>query len=219
MTSTGCARCQPGRASKRGEMQMKRISLSCLLISFGVAALAGPAAAGSLPQFAYTSNLSCLNSTSGFSSSFVPNTAGTAWSTNITGIGSGSGTATTSTATELDTYIVTAVYGDKPTTDGPSGEALQPTSSRTSPGRIPTAASISCRRSISGTFTAGPNKGLTYTATTSGQGLKTWFTNSGTVAGGPTTPAVQTITLSNKTSYERVCTITLTTLAPVNSGP
>jgi hypothetical protein len=203
----GRAYCQSGSGANRGGNEMKRTVASCFLISGGIACLtlAGPAAA-TTPTFAYVSNVTCLNSTSGFNSNFEPNTPGTGSTTTFSAVGSGSVSGSTSTAMEYDVFVVSddkkapasagaATVNITSTVTGPNGDGsytLTPTS-------------------FSGSFTSGPRSGLTFTV--SGvAAVKMWIGSYGNVFGVPTT-AVQTVSLSNGTSFERVCTTTNATIS------
>lgn len=188
---------------------MKSALCSCFLLLLGAAALADPAAASS---FAYTLNFTCLNTTSGFTSSLEPKKAGAAWTETFTGLGSGTSNGTSLSATELDQSVIAAVNGFKPLSFGPAASAatVNLTATRTGPNSD---GSFTVQlNTLGGSYTAGPNSGLTFSATTSGVQWKAWDTQRVTAFQGVVgvqaatgTPVVQTVTLSNNTSYQRIC--------------
>ena len=59
---------------------------------------------------------------------------------------------------------------------------------------------------VSGTFTAGPNAGLRFTI--SDLELKGWIGENGvSVYANSGSPVVQTVSLSNDTRFQRICTV------------
>jgi hypothetical protein len=204
-------------------MEMKSAFYFCLLISFGIAALADPVGATTLPTSAYIAIATCLNSTSGFTSKFEPKTEGTAWTETIIGAGSGTVSGNTQILTELDNSVISAVYGSKPSSHGPSANAFTQNITATATGPNSDGSYTVQFRTIGGTYTAGPNSGLTFTATTSGLTAKYWKTTINVPfaiddLAHTGTPVVQTITLSNKTSYERICAFSFVITSPVTDS-
>jgi hypothetical protein len=188
---------------------MKRTVASCFLIAFGIAslALAGPAGA-TTPTFAYNSNVTCLNSTSGFNSNFEPNTKGTGSTTTYSAVGTGTVSGSTSTITEYEVSVVSAVADDKKAI--PSAGAATANLSSTVSGPNADGSYTLTATSWTGTYTAGPRSGLTFTV--SGvPAAKLWIGSYGQVAG-LTAPVVTTVHVSDGTSFERVCTTTITTI-------
>jgi hypothetical protein len=204
---------------------MKRALLSCLLILLGFAASAYPASA---QKFAYSMAATCLNSSSGFNSKLEPNIAGTAWTESFHGVGSGVGYPS-STVTEYAISVIGAVPGSQPPIS-PAANAYTNTIKATIT-TVPNAdgSFTLTASSWDGTITAGPNKGLTYVATTAvattaGPPLKVWLgknigvnvqATEAPVVQQITEPVVQTITLSNKIKFERICASSSVTVTSV----
>jgi hypothetical protein len=154
---------------------MKRALLSCLLILLGFAASAYPASA---QKFAYSMVATCLNSSSGFNSKLEPNIAGTAWTESFHGVGSGA-VANPSSVTEYTISVIGAVPGSQPPIP-PAANAYTNTIKATLTGPTGDGSFTLTASTWDGTITAGPNKGLTYVATTAvatiaGPPLKVWL--------------------------------------------
>ena len=215
---------------------MQKTLLGSLLITIGAGLLALPAhAQTTLPTFGYEVSGSCLNSSAGFNGgTFQPNSGGTVWSSSFHGVGSGipvSPDSFTSNNTEDDIEVVTAIFSavSGPLTSGPYAQALNQHFQSTLTGPNSDGSSTVTFASIGGTITTGPNKGLTFTASSANLSVKFWLSNStvsggisGNVSagffhsGGTGSPVIQTVTLSNKTTYARICTVSSATLAPVS---
>ncbi len=200
---------------------MKSVLCSCLTLLAGAVALADPAAAGT---FAYTLTYTCLNSSSGFTSNLEPKKLGTAWTEAFTGLGTGSSNGGTITATEQDQSLITAVDGVKAATNGGAAGAANVTLTATRTGPNSDGSFTIQLNTVGGTYIAGPNSGLTFSATTSGVQWKAWDTQRITVLQGLVglqaavgTPVIQTVTLSNNTSYERICTYSNVASTPLTS--
>ena len=212
---------------------MQKMLFGSLLIAMGTGLLAVPAYAATLPAFAYEVSGSCLNSTAGFNGSFQPNSGGTVWSSSYHGVGSGtpvSQNSPTSYFTEDDTEVVTTIFrvASGPLTNGPFAQAINQTYQATLTGINSDGSSTLTFANIGGTILVGPFKGG-FTASSTDLSLKVWLSKtsvSGGInaevgagffhSGGTGSPVVQTVTLSNKTSYHRICTTSSVTLTPVS---
>ena len=212
---------------------MQKMLLGSLLI-MGTGLLAIPAHAATLPAFVFENSGSCLNSTAGFNASFQPNSGGTVWSNSYHGVGGVTpvteGSAT-SNVTENDTVVVTAIFSATiaPFTSGPFAEAITQHYQSTLTGPNSDGSSTATFAKLGGTINSGPNKGLTFTETSANISFKFWLSNTGVNGGisgnvyagvfhtgGTGQPVIQTVTLSNKTTYERICTQSGVSLTPVS---
>ena len=174
---------------------MQKTLLGSLLITIGAGLLALPAhAQTTLPTFAYEVSGSCLNSSAGFNGgTFQPNSGGTVWSSSYHGVGSltpVSQDSFTSNVTEDDIEVITAIFSavSGPLTSGPYAEAVNQHFQSTLTGPNSDGSSTITFANIGGTITTGPNKGLTFSASTTNLAVKVWLSNSSVSGGGGSAP-------------------------------
>jgi hypothetical protein len=185
------------------------------LTDFAIAALVDPVCA-TTPDVGYVISGTCLNSTSGFNSKLEPINPGTGWTESFNNLGCGTVSGNTVTVTEVGQSVFSAVFGFSPSRHVPQVNAYTNSHTDTFSGPNADGGFTDIFGTISGTFTAGPHAGLTFTAS-SGIQLKNWQgRNNGVFVMAATgSPIIQTVSLSNNTSYKRICTISLVTKAPL----
>lgn len=184
---------------------MRKAFFLDLLIPLGIAFLASTANAQT-PNVAFTGKGSCLNSNDGFNSDFVPKKPAAAWTNTFATVGTAIVTGNTSNVTENAEYTVVAVYGFSPGKFAPAqAGASTVTHTDTETGPNPDGSFTVQLGTLTETYTAGPQTGLTATTTFSGLTLKQWQGANGTFVQAGTTPVIETVTLSNGTSWSRIC--------------
>jgi hypothetical protein len=189
---------------------MKSAFSSCLLLSLGIAAPVDTANAKS-PVLAYTSSGSCLASPNGFDSNLQPVNSGVAWRTTFNALGSADADGNIA---EVGQSVDSASFGVGPRMHIPAASAYKDTFSSTVTGPDGDGSFTLHVGTLSGIFTAGPNAGLTFTI--SGFELKGWIGNNGlSVYGSTGSPVIQTFSLSNATSFQRICTLLTVSTSPL----
>jgi hypothetical protein len=154
------------------------------------------------PNIAFTTSGSCLNATSNFDSNLEPTKPNTAWTDTFAVVGSAIVSGNTSNVTEAGEYTI-SWPGTKATL---SAGAFTATHTDTVTGPNSDGSFTVQIGTITQTFTAGPLTGLTATITTSGLTLKQWRGVGGTfVQGSNPPPVIETVTLSNGTTWKRIC--------------
>ena len=132
---------------------------------------------------------SCLNSTAGFNASFQPNSGGTVWSNSYHGVGGV--TPVSEGSFDLKRYGKRYRWWSRQSSALrshrlPAARLPRPSPSITSPPlrvQIRTAVPPLTFAKLGGTIDSGPNKGLTFTATSANISFKVWLSNTG-VSGG-----------------------------------
>lgn len=187
---------------------MSALSCSRLLVSLAVLpALAVPISANAnTPAFTYRISGTCLASPLGFNSKLEPVNSGIAWTTTFASRGS---VDDHGAATEVGEAVDTASFGAGPRMHTPAAHAYDDrfTVAITDPGD---GSGVTFHAgTISGTFTAGPYAGRSFSL--SGFELKKATGDHGfDVYGSATSPVVQTLSLDG-IKFERVCVLTVST--------
>jgi hypothetical protein len=185
--------------------------LSVFIVAASMAAIAPIGAQTSIPALAYATSGTCLNSPSGFNSKLEPIYTGTAWTTSFHAEGS---IDANGVATEVGQSVDSASFGVGPRMHAPGASAYKdsftPTVTVNSDGTYTIAVG-----KFSGVFTDGPFAGKTFTASP-GLTFKRWPNHNGvSVQATVGAPVIQTFSLSNGTSFQRICTATtVVTSAP-----
>lgn len=187
---------------------MRAVSYARLLMTIVVIpALATPIDANAnTPAFAYRSSGTCLASPAGFNSKLEPVNSGITWTTTFANTGS---VDDHGAATEVGQAVDTASFGVGPRMHGPAAHAYDDrfTVTITEPGD---GSSIFHAGAISGTFTAGPYAGRSFSL--SGFELRKATGDGGFgVYGSATSPVVQTLSLAEGVKFERICVLTVST--------
>jgi hypothetical protein len=185
------------------EVQMRRILCTTVLISLG---MASPVYAGGVTTstFAYAGSGTCLASPEGFNSKLEPVNSGVAWTTIFNAAGL---TDANDNVTELGQSVDSASFGVGPRMHMPAAHAYEDTFSFavTEPDRDGTVTLHV--GTLSGTFTAGPNAGVTFVI--SGFELKKGIGDNGvTVFRSAGSPTIQTVSLANGIKFSRICMLT-----------
>ncbi len=186
---------------------MRKAFFLGLLIWLGIGPFLASTVNAQTPTIAFTASGSCLNSTSDFNSNLNPAKAATGWTTTFAAVGSAIVSGNTSNVTEAGEYTLGAVYGYWPgkfATPQVGASTFTHTDTVTGPNSD---GSYTVQiGTISETYTAGPQTGLTATITTPGLTLKQWRGANGTfVQGSNPPPVIETVTLSNGTTWTRIC--------------
>jgi hypothetical protein len=178
---------------------MRSVFCCSLLISFGMAT---PAPAAS--TFAYTTSGTCIASPEGFNSKLEPVNSGVAWTTTFNAAGSADASGN---VTEVGQSVDSASFGVGPRMHQPAVHAYQDTFASTVTGSDGDGSFTLHVGTLSGTFTAGPNAGVTFI--TSGFELKKLISDNGfTVFGSVGSPTTQTVSLANGIKFKRICMLT-----------
>jgi hypothetical protein len=189
-------------------MEMRR-AFYCVLILLAIAGLADSASAKT-PALAYATSGSCLNSPDGFNSKLEPVNSGIAWTITFNAVGSADANGN---VTEVGQSVDTASFGVGPRMHSPAANAYKGTFTSTVSGPNDDGSSTFHVRMLSGTFTAGPKAGLSFKI--SSFELKGWSGNNGiSVYGSGESPVIQTFSLSNGTSFQRICTVRTVVTSP-----
>ncbi len=187
---------------------MRRTACSGLL-TLAIAAPVSPAGAET-PTFAYTSSGSCVASPMGFNSKLEPVNAGVAWRTTFSAVGSADAKRN---VTEVGQSVDSASFGVGPRMHLPAANAYEARFVFDSVGPAENGSFVLRTGTTSGTFTAGPNAGVTFTI--SGVDLKGWKGENGfSVYGSSGLPVIQTISLSNGAKFQRICTMQIVSTVP-----
>ena len=190
------------------EVEVRRAACSGLL-TLAIGALVSRADAET-PTFAYTSSGSCVASPMGFNSKLEPVNAGVAWRTTFNAMGSADAKRN---VTEVGQSVDSASFGVGPRMHLPAANAYEARFVFNSVGPAEDGSFGLRAGTISGTFTAGPNVGVSFTI--SGVELKGWKGENGlSVYGSTGLPVIQTISLSNGTKFQRICTMQIVSAVP-----
>jgi hypothetical protein len=140
-----------------------------------------------------------------------PVNAGVAWTMTFNALGSADANGN---VTEVGQSMDTASFGVGPRMHIPGANAYKDTFTSTVTGPNGDGSFTLHVGKLSGSFTAGPNAGLTFTI--SGFELKGWIGSNGVGAYGTSgSPEVQTLSLSNKTKLQRLCTAMTVSTSPL----
>jgi hypothetical protein len=184
-----------------GEAPMKGAYGACLLISVGVAAARAEDVRP--PAFAYSSSGSCIASALGFNSRLEPINTGVAWRITFNAVGSADANGK---AAEAGQSVDSGSFGAGPRMHAPGASAYKDTVTIAVTGPNSDGSSSLHLGIVDGTFTAGPDAGLRFTI--SDFELKGWTGANGvSFYGSGERPILQTVSISNDTKYQRVCTM------------
>ena len=191
---------------------MTRAFCCCVLIVLTSPGTTVPVGAQApLPALAYATSGTCLNSPNGFNSNFQPVYPGTAWTTSFHAEGS---VDARGTGTEVGQSVDGASFGVGPRMHAPAANAYKDTFSSTVTANSDGTFTIVVG-TLRGTFTDGPNAGKTFVIS-SGLTFKRWPSQNGVfVQATAGSPVIQTFSLSNGTSFERICTATTVVTSPL----
>lgn len=182
---------------------------SCVLILLGIAAAANTGNAET-PTLTYTSSGSCVASPEGFDSRFEPVNAGVAWRITFNALGSADRNGN---VTEVGQSVDSASFGVGPRMHVPAAGAYKGTYVSTVTGPNEDGSFTLHVGTTSGSFTAGPNAGLSFTI--SDFELKQWRGDNGlSIYGSTGSPIIQTFTKSNGTKFQRICTMLMISMPP-----
>ena len=189
------------RGWNTAEVQMRNAFCSVLMI--GIAILPDSASAKT-STFAYAEAGTCLASPEGFNSKLEPVNSGVAWTTTFNAAGTADANGN---VTELGQSVDSAAFGVGPRMHMPAAHAYEDTFSFTvtepdGDGNVTLHVGAH-----SGTFTAGPNAGVTFVI--SGFELKKGISDNGVMVFRSTgAPVNQTVSLANGIKFSRLCTLT-----------
>ena len=156
------------------------------------------------PALAYITSGNCLNSPNGFDSRLEPAYAGNAWTSTFTAEG---GADPNGVVTEIGQSLDGASLGVGPRMHSAAVHAYKVTFTPTVTTN-PDGTSSMAVGTLTGTFTDGPHAGMTFTASP-GLTFKRWPSQNGvSVQASVGRPVVQTLSLSDGTKFQRICTAT-----------
>jgi len=180
---------------------MRSAFCCCLLILAAVAT--AKAADAKTPAFAYSSSGSCIASALGFTSKLEPINAGVSWRITFNAVGSADGNGQ---VTETGQSVDSASFGVGPRMHSPAASAYKDTFTLTVVGPDGNGSSALHLGTMTGTFTAGPHKGVSFTI--SELELKGWVgANGAGIYGSSEVPVVQSVSLANGIKFQRICTM------------
>ena len=188
---------------------MRAIFSSRLLMVLAVLpALADPISADTnTPAFTYRSSGTCLASPAGFNSKLEPVNSGVAWTMTFASTGS---VDDQGAATEVGQAVDTASFGVGPRMHTPAAHAYNDRLTVTITRSGDDSSATFHAGMISGTFTAGPYAGRSFSL--SGFELRNAAGDQGSdVYGSRTSPVSQTLSVADGIKFERVCVLTVTT--------
>lgn len=181
---------------------MRRVLLCYFLLPFGMTTLADAATADT---FSYIGSGTCLASPEGFNSKLEPVNSGVAWTTTFKSLGSADANGN---ITEVGQSVDTASFGVGPRMHMPAAHAYRNSFSFTIKTSGENGSASLHADPSSGSFTAGPNTGVTFTI--SGLELKKGNgDNDLAVYGSAGSPVIQTVSLANGIKFQRICVLTL----------
>jgi len=184
-----------------GEAQMKSAFGACILISVGIAA--ARAENVKPPAFAYSSSGSCIASALGFNSRLEPINTGVAWRITFNAVGSADANGK---AAESGQSVDSGSFGVGPRMHAPGASAYKDTFAIAVTRPNADGSSTLHLGIVSGIFAAGPDVGRRFTI--SDFELKGWAGANGvSFYGSGEQPILQTVSISNGTKYQRVCTM------------
>lgn len=188
---------------------MKGTVSSCVLILLGSAASANTGNA-EMPTLTYTSSGSCVASPEGFDSRFEPVNAGIAWRITFNALGSADRSGN---VTEVGQSVDSASFGVGPRMHAPAASAYKGAYVSSVTGPSEDGSFTLHIGKTSGSFTAGPNAGVSFTI--SDFELKQWRGDNGlSIYGSSGLPIIQTVTKSDGTRFQRICTMSMISMPP-----
>jgi hypothetical protein len=188
---------------------MKRVFSACVLISLGFGAAS--AESGQTPAFGYSSSGSCIASPLGFTSKLEPVNPGVSWRTTFNAVGSADADGN---ATEAGQSVDSASFGAGPRMHSPAANAYRDTFVVMLAAPKSDGSTSFHLGMANGSFIAGPNTGVRFTI--SNFELKGWSASNGMrTYGSNESPAIQTVTLSNGTKFQRICTMLIVLISPL----
>jgi hypothetical protein len=188
---------------------MTAVFCSRLLMTLAIVpVLAAPISASTnTPRFLYRSSGTCLVSPAGFNSKLEPVNSGVAWTTTFTSTGS---VDDHGVATGVGQAVDTASFGVGPRMHTPAAHAYEERLTVAITGSGDDSSATLQAGMTSGTFTAGAFAGRSFSL--SGYELKKAIGDHGVdVYGSPTSPVVQTLSLTDGIKFERACVLTVST--------
>lgn len=188
---------------------MKSAFGACILISIGIAAARSENVKP--PAFAYSSSGSCIVSALGFNSRLEPINTGVAWRITFNAVGSADANGK---AAEAGQSVDSGSFGVGPRMHAPAANAYKDTFAIAVTRPNADGSSNLHLGIVSGIFAAGPDVGLRFTI--SGFELKGWAGANGvSFYGSGEQPILQTVSISNGTKYQRVCTMLMVSISPM----
>jgi hypothetical protein len=188
---------------------MKRVFGACVLMFLGFGAAS--AESGKMPAFGYSSSGSCIASPLGFNSKLEPINPGLSWRTTFNAVGSADADGK---VTEAGQSVDSASFGAGPRMHSPAANAYRDTFVVVLTGPNSDGSSSFQLGMANGSFIAGPNNGVRFTI--SNFELKGWAeTNGIRTYGSSDSPTIQTVTLSNGTKFQRICTMLIVLISPL----
>jgi len=188
---------------------MKSVFGACILISFGLGTAS--AEGGKMPTFGYSSSGSCIASLLGFTSKLEPINPGVSWRTTFNAVGRADADGK---VTEAGQSVDSASFGAGPRMHTPAANAYRDTFVVTLTGPLNDGSSSFQLGISSGAFIAGPNTGVRFTI--SNFELKGWSGKDGMrTYGSNDSPTIQTVSLSDGTKFQRICTMLIVLISPL----
>ena len=196
---------------------MRIVSCSCLMITLIGPALAAPPNANlNVPTFTFSASGTCLASPMGFNSKLEPVNSGVAWTTSFT---STANVDDHGAAAEVGQAVDTASFGVGPRMHSPAAHAYTANfnvsiSEPADDGGVTLHAGTA-----SGTFTAGPYAGQSFSLSGFELRKKTVRNDGVEVFGGAASPIAQTLSLVGGGKFERLCILTILTSPLLSTRP
>ena len=189
---------------------MKGVLCSCVLTLLAIAGFADSADA-KMPASVYATSGTCLNSPAGFNSKLEPVNSGVAWTTTFNAVGSGDANGS---VTEVGQSVDTASFGVGPRMHPPAASAYKDTFTSTITGPNDDGSFTLRVGMLSGSFTAGPNAGLSFKI--SDFELKGWSASNGTsIYESSGLPIIQSVSLPKGISFQRICAVLTVSTSPL----
>ncbi len=205
---TNCARMREQRRPDT-EVEMKKAFSSSVLILFEITA-ATTTASAETPTLTYTSSGSCVASPEGFDSKLEPVNAGVAWRITFNALCNADANGN---VTEVGQSVDSASFGVGPRMHMPAASAYKATYASTVSGPNEDGSFTLHVGTLSGSFTAGPNAGLSFTI--SAFELKEWRGGNGLgVYGSAGSPVIQNVAKSDGAKFQRICTMSMISTVP-----
>lgn len=163
------------------------------------------------PAFTYVTSGNCLNSPNGFTAKSEPVHSGTAWTTSFHAVGTADANGT---VTETGQFVDGASFGVGPRMHNPAANAYKATFTSTVTANADGTSTIVMGK-LSGTLTDGPHAGKTFTASP-GITFKRWPNQNGVaVQATAGAPVIQTVTVAEGATFQRICTATTVVTSPL----
>lgn len=179
-----------------------------LLASAAIAVRADPRA--QQPAVTYATSGTCVNSPEGFNSKLEPTNPGTTWTTTFNATGSADANGN---VTEVGQSVDTASFGAGPRMHMPAASAYKATF--TSKAELnPDGSYNIVTGTLSGAFTHGPYAGQTFSAAPGLLLKQSPDQNGVSVQTTIGAPIIQTFSLSNGTSFQRICIVRAVVTSP-----